>query len=56
MEIYSRIFKNVVFPLVELSQGTHILKTLEFLEGSQWWTPDEIRAFQESRLRELIQH
>jgi phenylacetate-CoA ligase len=54
--MYSKIYKSVVFPLAEFSQGTHILKTLKFLEDSQWWTPDEIRAFQESRLRELIRH
>lgn len=54
--MYSQIFKNVIFPLVELSQGTGILKTLELLEGSQWWMPDQIRDFQEARLRELIQH
>jgi len=54
--MYSKIYRSVIFPLAELSQGTHILKTLELLEDSQWRTPDEIRAFQESRLRELIQH
>ncbi len=53
--MYSQIFKNVIFPLVELSRGTGILKTLKFLEDSQWWTPDQIRDFQERRLRELIQ-
>jgi len=56
MEIYPGIFKNAVFPLAEFSQGTHILKTLKFLEDSQWWSSDEVRAFQEGRLRELIQH
>jgi len=54
--MYSKIFKNVIFPLAELSQGTHVLKTLELLEDSQWWPWDEIRAFQEKRLRELMQH
>jgi phenylacetate-CoA ligase len=54
--MYSQIFKNVIFPLVELSRGTHVLASLKTLEDSQWWTPDEIRDFQEARLRELIQH
>jgi phenylacetate-CoA ligase len=56
MEMYSKIYKSVVFPLAEFSQGTRILKTLKFLEDSQWRTSDQIRDFQEARLRDLIQH
>ena len=54
--MYPKIFESVIFPLAEFSQGTHILKTIELLEDSQWRPPDEIRALQESRLRELIRH
>jgi phenylacetate-CoA ligase len=54
--MYSKIYRSVIFPLAEFSQGTHILKTLELLEDSQWRTSDQIRDFQEARLRELIQH
>ena len=54
--MYSKIYRSVIFPLAEFSQGTRILKTLELLEDSQWRTSDQIRDFQEARLRELIQH
>jgi phenylacetate-CoA ligase len=56
MNTYSSIFEKAIFPLAELCKGTHILKTLEFLEDSQWWSEDRIRAFQQKRLRELIAH
>lgn len=54
--MYSKIYRSVIFPLAEFSQGTHILQTLRALEDSQWRTSDQIQDFQEARLRELIQH
>ena len=56
MKVYSTFLTKIILPLADLLKGTDILKTSEFLEDSQWWSAEQIRAFQEKRLRELIAH
>ena len=54
--MYSKLFRCVIFPLMEFSQGTKIQKYLKWLEKTQWWKPSEIKELQDKKLRALIRH
>mgnify|MGYP000220983596 CR=1 FL=1 len=54
--MYPVLFRNVIFPLMELSQGTKIQKYLKWLEKTQWWKPEELEELQNKKLRALIRH
>ena len=54
--IYPPVFRNIVFPLAEFREHTHVQQCLSFLEKTQWMKPDEIRALQDKKLKSLIHH
>lgn len=56
MGIYPKLFRSVIFPILEFSQGTRIQKYLKWLEKTQWWKPEELEELQNKRLRALIKH
>ncbi|OYT25733.1 MAG: hypothetical protein B6U97_04965, partial [Candidatus Altiarchaeales archaeon ex4484_96] len=52
----STLFRSVVFPAMELYNGTTIQKNLAFLKKSQWWKPAQLEDLQNKKLRALIKH
>lgn len=54
--MYPTLFKNIIFPVMELSQRTKIQKYLKWLEKTQWWKPRELEELQNKKLRALIRH
>lgn len=56
MGVYKYLYRNLLFPLFELVQRTCIQRELEFLNKSQWWSPEELEQYQQRQLKALIQH
>ena len=54
--MYGSVFRNVVFPAMELYSQTTIKKNLAFLNKSQWWTPEQLGELQNKKLRALVRH
>ncbi len=54
--MYSILFRNAIFPVLEKWMGTTIKADLAFLEKSQWWKPEQLEEFQNKKLRALINH
>ncbi|OPY37231.1 MAG: hypothetical protein A4E34_00024 [Methanoregula sp. PtaU1.Bin006] len=50
------IYINTFFPLVEAVAGTNIVKTVEHLQKSQWWTKEQLLELQNKKLRALVHH
>jgi len=50
------LYKYVVFPGARIFFGRNYGRQLNDLLTSQQWTPDELREFQEMKLRRLIDH
>jgi len=57
MGAYSNFLRSIVLPV-----GSHLagygdfLPYLKGLEASQWWTPEQLRELQNTKLRKLIAH
>ena len=51
-----KIFRTVLFPIMERKSGTEIQQCLRKLEKSQWFTRAEIERNQEQKLQALIRH
>lgn len=54
--MYSKLFRRVIFPLMEIAEGTKIQKYLKLLDKTQWWKPEELEELQNKKLRALIKH
>ena len=54
--MYSPVFRNFLFPVLEQYMGTSIQKDLEFLKKSQWFKKKDILELQNKRLKFLISH
>lgn len=54
--LYGRFVKDMLFPLNEKREGTHILGALRGFEQSQYWSRDQLHEWQWSRLRLLLAH
>ena len=52
--------RRILYPIGEfmyhLSTGTNILKHLNELKKTQWWSPAKLKELQNQRLRSLIKH
>ena len=48
--------RNIILPLGDRVMGTSISRHLKFLEKSQWWSIEELKAYQNNKLRRLIRH
>jgi len=56
MGVYSKLFRGILFPIMEISQGTKIQSYLKWLNKTQWWRPKELEDLQNKKLRALIKH
>lgn len=54
--LYKKIFKNILFPVLEKFNGSSIGTKLKFLEESQWWSNQRLQEHQNRRLTELMEH
>ena len=54
--IRSWLAKHVFYPTQDALRGLGSLGRWRELEQSQWWSPDQLRALQDRRLRQLILH
>jgi len=45
-----------LYPLGEAFLGTRMLKYLEQLEQTQWWSPEQFRELQNTKLRALVKY
>ena len=54
--MYSVIYRNLIFPVMEFIKGTKIQKYLQWLNKTQWWKPRELEELQNKKLRTLIKH
>lgn len=50
------IQENIVLPIGDMMTGQQVRKYLRYLMRSQYWTREQIDAFQNERLRALIEH
>ena len=53
---YTWLVSNVLFPMHEWVKRHASVRVRRALEQSQWWTPEQLRALQLSRLRALLAH
>ncbi len=57
MELYGELYRRGLFPVWDgVIKRRPTLRHLRFLEGSQWWSPDELARFQATELRRLLSH
>ena len=56
MAIFNFLSENIILPLGDLATGQSVAKHLKFLLQSQSWSANEIREFQEQRLKKIIRH
>ena len=56
MSLSNFIIRNIFLPMSDLFLGRSVSKHLRFLNRSQWWSSEDIRTFQNTRLRHLIEH
>lgn len=54
MSAYTRLVSGVLFPLQERLKRHDTVRVRRDLERTQWWTPEQLRDLQLSRLRRLL--
>ena len=52
---YSDFLRSVIYRSHDFVRNRKYLERRDFLESSQWWTPDQIRAFQWNELTRLLE-
>ena len=56
MPFYNWVTEKLVLPLSDLALGRSISKHLKFVQKSQWWSVEELKEFQNEKLRALVKH
>ncbi|MCB0003141.1 MAG: phenylacetate--CoA ligase family protein, partial [Anaerolineae bacterium] len=57
MSAYTNLLRTVALPAGSMLAGYRdVMPYLRGLEESQWWSPAEIRALQDRKLRRLVSH
>lgn len=54
--MYSLLARHVLYPIGEAFLGANMLRYLEMLEETQWWSSVRLRELQDQKLRALIRH
>lgn len=54
MSLYTKLVSNILFPLHEQLKGHNSVAIRKMLEESQWWSREQINAFQAERLKQLV--
>ena len=53
---YGALLESVLLPAYDLARGRNYLARRRFLEGSQWWSAERLRAFQWIELKKILRH
>jgi phenylacetate-CoA ligase len=53
---YATAFRSTLWPLMNRATGRTVHQVIPFLERSQWWSRDELHAYQLAKLQRLIRH
>lgn len=53
---YGALLESVLLPAYDLARGRSYVERRRFLERSQWWSADRLRAFQWIELKKLLTH
>lgn len=56
MDVYNRLARTIMIPVVDAIRGTHVAAYLEDLEETQWWCAEDIKELQSRRLQGAITH
>lgn len=57
MSAYTKFLRSVALPAGSMLAGYRdVMPYLRGLEESQWWSPEQIRALQDDKLRRLVSH
>ena len=56
MSLYTRFASQILFPLHEKLKGHNSVSVRRAMEQSQWWSPEQLQAYQLRRLRNLLSH
>jgi len=48
--------ENIILPLSDIALGQSISKHFKFLQKSQWWSENDLKEYQNEKLRILINH
>lgn len=56
MTLYHKFAYKIALPILDLATNKKTSKYLDFLVKSQFWSPSELREFQNERLRKLVKH
>jgi len=56
--MYPKILKNFIYPIIQIKypHRKQLITNLQLLEKTQWWSPTELKRFQQKRLQLLIKH
>lgn len=52
--LYPRVFRNVLFPVLDVFNGTEVTRVLSFLERSQWLPRESLLELQTTKLRAAL--
>ena len=56
MSLYSSLCSSLLFPLHERLKGHDSVSRRQFLDQSQWWSPEQLNAYRLKQLREFLTH
>ena len=56
MDLYRPLLEKALFPAFEAARGRPTVPLLQYLQGSEQWSPDELVNLQTGLLRRLIRH
>lgn len=54
--MYTSLFKSIILPAVDLYLHTSVGRLWKFFDTTQWWSLDQLQAWQDERLACLIAH
>lgn len=56
MSLRNIITESIILPLADKATGQNIYMQLRFLKESQWWSKEQLIAYQNKKLQDLIEH
>lgn len=56
MNLYGKIYRNILWPIYENVRGRRTHRLLKLVEKNQWKRPEELAEFQLSELQSLLHH
>ena len=56
MSVLGSFYRNLALTPACFLRGRHYIQRFRFLQGSQWWSADELQAFQWAELKQLLSY